>query len=47
MNCVIEKTRKREDVSIADAAKAIGIPRKLIDLRHGKNLWVPFLGCVH
>lgn len=44
VNCVIEKTRRREDVSIADAARAIGIPRKLIDLRHGKNLWCPFLG---
>lgn len=46
VNCVIEKTRRREDVSIADAARAIGIPRKLIDLRHGKNLSGAFLGCV-
>ncbi|KAF8118180.1 hypothetical protein N665_0006s0173 [Sinapis alba] len=34
VNCLIEKTREKDKVSIAVAAKAIGIPRKLIDLRH-------------
>ncbi|KAG8495816.1 hypothetical protein CXB51_007716 [Gossypium anomalum] len=34
VNCVIEKTRKRTGISIADAADAIGIPRRLIDVRH-------------
>ncbi|KFK25498.1 hypothetical protein AALP_AA8G122400 [Arabis alpina] len=44
VNCVIEKTRRRADVSIADAAKAIGIPRKLIDLRHeGSHRELPAL----
>nr|AAL91200.1 unknown protein [Arabidopsis thaliana]AAO00916.1 unknown protein [Arabidopsis thaliana] len=44
VNCVIEKTRRREDVSIADAARAIGIPRKLIDLRHeGSHRELPAL----
>jgi hypothetical protein len=37
VNCVVEKTRKRTEVSIAEAAHAIGIPRKLIDVRHGKH----------
>lgn len=37
MNGVIEKTRKKTEVSIADAASAIGIPRMLIDIRHGKE----------
>ncbi|CAI9102892.1 OLC1v1001259C1 [Oldenlandia corymbosa var. corymbosa] len=34
VNGVIEKTRKKKEVSIADAAGAIGIPRLLIDIRH-------------
>ncbi|KAL1199151.1 hypothetical protein V5N11_014648 [Cardamine amara subsp. amara] len=44
VNCVIEKTRRRENFSIAEAAKAIGIPRKLIDLRHeGSHRELPAL----
>lgn len=39
MNGVIEKTRKRKEVSIAVAADAIGIPRTLIDIRHGKEFF--------
>lgn len=35
VNCVVEKTRKQSEISIADAAEAIGIPRILIDVRHG------------
>lgn len=35
VNCVVEKTRKKTQVSIAEAAGAIGIPRTLIDIRHG------------
>lgn len=38
MNGVIEKARKKTEVSIAVAADAIGIPRMLIDIRHGKQL---------
>lgn len=38
MNGVIEKARKKTEVSIAVAADAIGIPRVLIDIRHGKQL---------
>ena len=34
VNGVVEKTRKKEEVSIAVAAEAIGIPRMLIDVRH-------------
>lgn len=34
VNGVVEKTRKKSEVSIADAANAIGIPRMLIDIRH-------------
>ncbi|KAK7276648.1 hypothetical protein RIF29_17792 [Crotalaria pallida] len=34
VNGVVEKTRKKELVSIAVAADAIGIPRMLIDIRH-------------
>ncbi|KAL4334866.1 hypothetical protein GQ457_07G011910 [Hibiscus cannabinus] len=34
VNCVIEKTRKRTGISIAEAADAIGMPRRLIDVRH-------------
>lgn len=36
VNCVVEKTRRKTEASIAEAANAIGIPRKLIDVRHGK-----------
>ncbi|XP_010519821.1 PREDICTED: pre-rRNA-processing protein las1 [Tarenaya hassleriana] len=44
VNCVIEKTRRRTEVSIAEAAKAINIPRKLIDLRHeGSHRELPAL----
>nr|XP_017178715.2 uncharacterized protein LOC103402411 isoform X4 [Malus domestica] len=35
VNGVVEKTRKKTEVSIAVAADAIGIPRTLIDVRHG------------
>lgn len=38
MNCVVEKTRRKTEASIAEAANAIGIPRKLIDVRHGKQI---------
>uniref|UniRef100_A0A2K2C4J8 Las1-like family protein n=1 Tax=Populus trichocarpa TaxID=3694 RepID=A0A2K2C4J8_POPTR len=38
VNCVVEKTRKKTQVSIAEAAGAIGIPRTLIDIRHGTHL---------
>ncbi|GAB4855965.1 hypothetical protein Ancab_024604 [Ancistrocladus abbreviatus] len=34
VNCVIEKTRKKTVVSIAEAAEAMNIPRMLIDIRH-------------
>ncbi|WCJ42121.1 las1-like family protein [Euphorbia peplus] len=34
VNCVVEKTRKKTEISIADASAAIGIPRTLIDIRH-------------
>ncbi|XP_012065836.1 uncharacterized protein LOC105628951 isoform X2 [Jatropha curcas] len=34
VNCVVEKTRKKTEISIAEAAGAIGIPRTLIDVRH-------------
>ncbi|KAI3869897.1 hypothetical protein MKX03_003023 [Papaver bracteatum] len=34
VNGVVEKTWKKTEVSIADAANAIGIPRMLIDIRH-------------
>lgn len=47
MNGVVEKTRKKTEVSLAVAADAIGIPRMLIDIRHGKQLQLfksfPFL----
>lgn len=44
VNCLIEKTRKRDEVSIAVAARAMGIPRKLIDLRHeGSHRELPSL----
>ncbi|KAK8493653.1 hypothetical protein V6N12_038611 [Hibiscus sabdariffa] len=34
VNCVMGKTRKRTGISIAKAADAIGMPRRLIDVRH-------------
>ncbi|KZV36452.1 hypothetical protein F511_15957 [Dorcoceras hygrometricum] len=34
VNGMIEKTRKKNEVSIGEAADAIGIPRMLIDIRH-------------
>lgn len=37
VNGVVEKTRKKEVASIAVAADAIGIPRMLIDIRHGEQ----------
>lgn len=38
VNGVVEKTRKKEVASIAVAADAIGIPRMLIDIRHGEQV---------
>ncbi|OMO93376.1 Las1-like protein [Corchorus olitorius] len=47
VNCVVEKTRKRTGISIAVAADAIGIPRKLIDVRHeGSHRDLPSLTVV-
>ncbi|XP_054817620.1 uncharacterized protein LOC129317288 [Prosopis cineraria] len=44
VNGVIEKTRKKEEKSIAVAAEAIGIPRLLIDIRHeGSHRGLPAL----
>lgn len=37
MNGIVEKTRKKNEVSIGDAADLVGIPRMLIDIRHGKE----------
>ena len=37
MNGLIEKTRDKKKSSIAAAAKEFGMPRKLIDIRHGKQ----------
>ncbi|KAK1372831.1 putative pre-rRNA-processing protein las1 [Heracleum sosnowskyi] len=34
VNGVVEKTRKKTEVSIGEAADALGIPRMLIDVRH-------------
>lgn len=34
VNGIVEKTRKKHEVSIAEAADVIGIPRMLIDIRH-------------
>ena len=42
VNGVIEKTRKKREVSIAVAATAIGMPRTLIDIRHGKGFQLYF-----
>ncbi|XP_062029792.1 protein LAS1 isoform X2 [Rosa rugosa] len=47
VNCVVEKTRKKNEVSIAEAADAIGIPRSLIDIRHeGSHRELPALQVV-
>ncbi|KAJ1432087.1 Las1-like [Sesbania bispinosa] len=47
VNGVVEKTRKKELVSIAVAADAIGIPRMLIDIRHeGSHRELPSLKVV-
>ncbi|CAK7330697.1 unnamed protein product [Dovyalis caffra] len=47
VNCVVEKTRKKAEVSIAEAAGAIGIPRTLIDVRHeGSHRDLPALALV-
>ncbi|KAL3718560.1 hypothetical protein ACJRO7_003654 [Eucalyptus globulus] len=47
VNGVIEKTRKKTEVSIAEAASAIGIPRMLIDIRHeGSHRELPALPLV-
>ena len=40
MNGIVEKTRKKNEISIGEAADVIGIPRMLIDIRHGKEYWV-------
>lgn len=39
MNGVVEKTRKKTEASIGEAADVLGIPRMLIDVRHGKGLY--------
>lgn len=47
VNCVVEKTRKQHEISIADAADEIGIPRILIDVRHeGSHRDLPSLTLV-
>ncbi|XP_030522188.1 uncharacterized protein LOC115735206 isoform X2 [Rhodamnia argentea] len=47
VNGVVEKTRKKTEVSIAEAANAIGIPRMLIDIRHeGSHRELPALPLV-
>lgn len=47
VNCVVEKTRRKTEASIAEAANAIGIPRKLIDVRHeGSHRDLPALQVV-
>ncbi|XP_027164035.1 uncharacterized protein LOC113764159 isoform X1 [Coffea eugenioides] len=47
VNGIIEKTRKKTEVSIAEAAGAIGIPRMLIDIRHeGSHRDLPSLHLV-
>ena len=37
MNGVVEKTRKKNEVSIGEAAEVLDIPRMLIDVRHGEK----------
>ncbi|XP_028803961.1 uncharacterized protein LOC114759030 [Neltuma alba] len=48
VNGVIEKTRKKEEKSIAVAAEEIGIPRTLIDIRHeASHRGLPSLQLLH
>ncbi|PIN26272.1 Nuclear protein involved in cell morphogenesis and cell surface growth [Handroanthus impetiginosus] len=47
VNGVVERTRKKNEVSIGEAADAIGIPRMLIDIRHeGSHRDLPSLQLV-
>ncbi|CAL5425460.1 unnamed protein product [Camellia sinensis] len=47
VNGVVEKTRRKTEVSIAEAADAINIPRMLIDIRHeGSHRDLPSLRLV-
>ncbi|XP_060187122.1 uncharacterized protein LOC132616605 isoform X2 [Lycium barbarum] len=47
VNGIVEKTRKKAVISIAEAANAIGIPRMLIDVRHeGSHRDLPSLQLV-
>ncbi|KAK9274267.1 hypothetical protein L1049_019081 [Liquidambar formosana] len=47
VNGVVEKTRKKTEVSIAEAADMMGIPRMLIDIRHeGSHRDLPSLRLV-
>jgi hypothetical protein len=38
VNVTVEKTRTKERASISEGADNIGIPRMLVDVRHGKKL---------
>jgi hypothetical protein len=38
VNITVEKTRTKERASISEGAVNIGIPRMLVDVRHGKKL---------
>ncbi|KAL3655133.1 hypothetical protein CASFOL_000919 [Castilleja foliolosa] len=47
VNGVVEKTQKKYEISIGEAADAIGIPRMLIDIRHeGSHRDLPSLQLV-
>lgn len=47
VNGVVEKTRKKTEVSIGEAAEVLGIPRMLIDVRHeGSHRDLPSLRLV-
>ncbi|KAL3818366.1 hypothetical protein ACJIZ3_004271 [Penstemon smallii] len=47
VNGVVEKTRKKNEISIGEAADAIGLPRMLIDIRHeGSHRDLPSLQLV-
>ncbi|PHU11462.1 hypothetical protein BC332_18392 [Capsicum chinense] len=47
VNGVVEKTRKKAEISIAEAVNAIGIPRMLVDVRHeGSHRDLPSLKLV-
>ncbi|KAL6533691.1 hypothetical protein OROHE_013524 [Orobanche hederae] len=47
VNGMVEKTRKKNEISIGEAADAIGIPRMLIDIRHeGSHRDLPSLQLV-